>query len=587
MSSKQRLDLFFRFLVILLGIFVLRLFYVQVITYSKYSNAASHQQYEALTIPASRGIIEARQGNAIVPIVLNQRLYTLFGDPSIIKNTNMVAQKITSVIGGQPSYYQHLLSYKNLQYIVLGRKLTQSQSKKIISFNLPGLGTRGQYYRTYPDGNLAAQVLGFVNSKGQGEYGIEQALNKTLSGKPGFLKAYTDVNGVPLVAMPGNINVNPVPGKNVVLTLHTTMETEAEKILKAGLIKARSKSGSIVVMNVHTGAIDVMANYPSYNPAHYSQVSSPSIYLNNTVATPLEVGSIQKTLTTSAALNVGAITANETFFDPARWPIDGAVITDIPQDGGPQQRTITSILVDSLNTGATWMLMQMGGGKIDSQARNIWHDYMVNHFHLGSPTGIQQGYEAGGYVPPPNHDGAGINLTYANTAFGQAVTSTPLQMAAGLASVLNGGTYYTPNLVQGIIGANGHEKINPPKIWKKNVVKPTIAPQLEKMMEAVINSNYWFYQMPRTPAGYMIGGKTGTAQIAKPNGGGYYANKFNGTFLGFVGGASPKYVVMVEVNSPNIPNNSIDTYAGAGAAAPIWGQVVHMLINTGHVNPAN
>lgn len=587
MSITKRINIVFAFIVVLMAIFIVRLFYLQIISYSLYNHQAISQQYEALQIPASRGLIEARQGNSNVPIVLNQKLYTLFGDPAVVKNPSILAQKITSIIGGNQTNYQNLLSIKKLQYVVLAHRLTKAQSNKLLSYGYPGLGTKGQDYRTYPDGSLAAQVLGFVNKKGIGEYGVEQYFNKQLSGTPGVLKAYTDLSGVPLVAMPGNIYKQPISGRNIVLTLNTVIESKVEQFLKAGLAKARSKSGSAVVMNIKTGAIEAMANYPTYNPSNYANVPNASWYLNNTVATPLEVGSIQKTLTTSTALNVGAITPNETFFDPARWPIDGATITDIPQDGGPQIRTITSILVDSLNTGATWMLMQMGGGHIDAKARNIWHDYMVNHFHLGSPTGIQQGYEAGGYVPLPNHNGAGIDLTYANTAFGQAVTSTPLQMAAGLASVLNGGTYYIPNLLYSMENSQGRQIINKAKVWKRNVVKPTIAGQLEPMMEAVINDNYWFYQMARTPKGYMIGGKTGTAQIAKPNGGGYYANRFNGTFLGFVGGASPKYVIMVEVNNPNIPNNSIDTYAGAGAAAPIWGQIAHMLINTGHVSPAN
>lgn len=584
MNTSSRINIVFNLLVLIVAVFVVRLFDLQIIGRRKYEDEARGEQFEELQIPAQRGLIYVQQGGSIVPIVLNQKLYTLFGDPAITNNPQAVAAKIASVIGGSASNYQKQLTNKTSQYVVLANQLTEAQSNKILGYNLVGIGTKGQDYRVYPDGSLAAQTLGFVNNTGQGEYGIEQALNKELSGTPGELKAYTDVNGVPLVAAPGNVDVQPVPGKNVVLTVHTTMQTEVQQILQQGLQKAHSNSGSAIIMNLTNGHVDTIADYPTYNPTDYSQVANPSEFINSAVGTPLEVGSIMKTLTTSAALDTNSITPNETFFDPAKWLIDGSWITDISQDGGPQQRSITDILVDSLNTGATWMLMQMGGGQINSKARDTWNNYMVNHFHLGSQTGIQQGYEASGYVPQPGHDGAGIDLTYANTAFGQATTETPLQMVAALSSVLNGGTYYNPSLVLGTVSANGNLIPAQPTIWKKNVVKPTVATELEPMMEAVINKNYWFYQMQQTPKGYIIGGKTGTAQIANPSGG-YYSNQFNGTFIGFVGGAKPKYAIMTEVNSPNIPNNSIDTYAGAGAAAPIWGGIVKMLIDTGHVTP--
>ena len=585
-NTSSRISIVFSLLVLIMAIFVVRLFDLQIIGRKKYEDEARGEQFEELQIPAQRGIIYAQQGGSIVPIVLNQKLYTLFGDPAITNNPQAVAAKVASVIGGSASNYQKQLTSKTSQYVVLANQLTEAQSSKILGFNLVGIGTKGQDYRVYPDSDLAAQTLGFVNNTGQGEYGVEQSLNKELSGTSGQLKAYTDVNGVPLAASKGNTETQPVNGKNVALTLHTTMQYNLQQILQQGLQKAHSNSGSAIIMNLTNGHVDAMADYPTYNPTNYTQVSNPSEFINATVGTPLEVGSIMKTLTTSAALDTNSISPNETFYDPAKWLIDGSWITDISQDGGPQQRSITDILVDSLNTGATWMLMQMGGGQINSKARDTWNNYTVNHFHFGSATGIQQGYEASGYVPEPEHDGAGIDLTYANTAFGQATTETPLQMVAALSSVLNGGTYYDPSLVLGTVNSNGNLTPAKPTIWKKNVVKPTIAGELEPMMEAVINDNYYFYQMQQTPKGYMIGGKTGTAQVAMP-GGGYSATDFNGTFIGFVGGAKPKYAIMTEVNDPNIPNDSLDTYAGAGAAAPIWGSVAKMLIDTGHVAPAS
>ncbi|HUD06704.1 MAG TPA: penicillin-binding protein 2 [Candidatus Saccharimonadales bacterium] len=584
-NSITRGRLVFAVITLTMGVFIIRLFYIEVIRHNYYQQAAYSDQLKEYQIPDSRGMIEASNGNQIVPLVLNQTLYTLFADPAFIKDPGSDAAAVARIIGGSTSNYASLMSVEDSQYEVLANKLSTNQSNQINNLNLVGIGTRPVQYRTYPDGTLASQLLGFVNNAGKGQYGIEQALNSTLSGTPGQVKAITDAQGIPLVGNKNNVQTPPVNGKNVVLTINLSIQQQLETLLQAGLKKVNSPSGSAVVMDPNTGNIVAMANYPTYDPTNYESQTDSSVFQNAAVDSPLEPGSIMKTLTVSAGLDLGAITSPaETFDDPGSYSIDGSTISDIAQDSGVDKGTIsvTSILVNSLNTGATWMLMQMGGGQINQQARTNWYNYMVNHYHLGSATGIQQGYEAAGYVPSPNI-GPALDLTYANTAFGQAVTLTPLQMAAAVSAILNGGTYYNPNLVQSIQNPNtGKTTTQSPTIWKKNIVKPAVGAELAQIMESVVNTNYYIYQMPKPAAGYIIGGKTGTAQIAQP-GGGYSSTNFNGTFIGFVGVNKPQYVIMVEVNTPHIPENSIDTYAGAGAAAPIFGKIANMLISNGNV----
>ena len=289
-----------------------------------------------------------------------------------------------------------------------------------------------------------------------------------------------------------------------------------------------------------------------------------------------------KTLTTSAALDLGVIQPNTSFYDPAHWVINGFNITDIAQDGGAREQNIASILALSLNTGATWMLMQMGGGQIDPLGINRWYDYMVNHFRLGQDTGIEQGYEAPGYVPPPNLADPSIDLRYANTSFGQGVQLTALQLAAADSSILNGGTYYKPTLIAKTITPSGQTIINQPKILEKNVVKPIIGqemiPLLENVVQAYLQGGFSFLNFSPN---YMVGGKTGTAQVAQP-GGGYYKNIFNGTYVGFVGGSNVKYVIVVYNIKPATPG-----YAGSFAAMPVFADLAHMLINNGYVAPKN
>ncbi|HET8991518.1 MAG TPA: penicillin-binding protein 2 [Candidatus Saccharimonadales bacterium] len=582
-ASNKRVRVWYGLLVLVLCVFVLQLFNVEVIQYQHYKAAALSDQLEQYQIPANRGLIEAEEGNSIVPIVLNQKLYTLYADPPLIKNVSKTAAKIAAITGASVSQYETLMKTKGTQYVVLAHKVPASQNSQILALKFPGIGTQGQDYRTYPNGSLASQLLGFVNNSGVGEYGLEQALNKQLSGTPGKLKAITDASGVPLAASKGNIDIQPTNGKNVVTTINLGMQAQLEQILANDYKSTKSQGLSAIIMDPYTGQVKAMANFPTYDPSNYENVTDPSVFQNAAVDNPIEPGSTMKTLTTAAALNLGAITPNESFYDPAHWVIDGFNITDIEQDGGARQQDIASILALSLNTGATWMLMQMsnpGGTTINDKGINAWHDYMVSHFRLGQPTGIEQGYEASGYVPPANLNDPSIDLRYANTSFGQGVSLTAIQELAAFNSVINGGTYYQPTLVSKLISPNGTTTNNNPKILEKNVVSPKIAPEeiplLENVVTSYLHEGFGFMNFP---SNYIVGGKTGTAQVAQPSGG-YYANIFNGTYIGFVGGNKPQYTIVVYNIKPNVPG-----YAGSYGSQPVFADLAHMLINDGYVTP--
>lgn len=577
-AAVKRVRTWFALLVLVFGIFGVRLFYVQVIRYDHYKAAASSDQLKQYQIPATRGIIEAHDGNNIVPIVLNQKLYTLYADPVYVKDPSTVADAVAKIVGGHASDYISGVSAKNTRYSILAKKLTEGQKNQISALKYPGLGTQEQDYRTYPQGSLASQLLGFVDDSGAGQYGVEQALNNELKGTPGELKAVTDINGIPLAASSNNIQTPAVAGKNVVLTINLGIQAQMEKILQQEYQKTKSKGISAIIMDPNTGQIKAMANYPTYDPSNYQAVTNQDLFQNYAVSNAIEPGSIMKTLTTSAALDQGVIQPDTTFYDPAHWVVDGFNITDIKEDGGARQQSIASTLALSLNTGATWMLMQMGGGQINQKGIDAWHNYMTKHFLLGAPTNIEQGYESAGYVPPDNMSDPSIDLTYANTAFGQGVTVTALQMAASLSSVLNGGTYYQPTLLDQTISANGTASTNKPKIVENHVVTQKVGQELVPLMENVVNTylHDGFSFMSFDP-NYIVGGKTGTAQIANPAGG-YYAHRYNGTYLGFVGGDTPQYVIAVFNIEPNVPG-----YAGSLGGQPVFADLAHMLIDGGYV----
>ena len=576
-KSNRRLTIWYGVLIIILAIFIARLFYLQVIRHDYYRAQALADQLKEYKIEAERGVIKAKSGSGQVPLVLNEKLYTLYADPVFIKNAHDSADKVATVMGAKTDDYEKLMKSRGTRYAVLARRVSEDQKKRITSLKLPGVGTQAQNYRTYPQGSLAAQVLGFVNDDGQGSYGVEQALDETLKGVPGKLKAITDAEGVPLAASRDNIQVDPRPGKDIVLTLDLGMQKQLEAILKQGLDSSKSASGGALIMEANTGAVRAMANFPTYDPASYFKNADAQVFNNALVSSPLEVGSIMKVLTIPAALDQGVVKLDTTYSDPNHWNLDGHEITNIEEIGGPGTHSVTDILNRSINTGAVWLLMQMGGktGQVTDSARERWHDYMVNRYRLGQPTGIEQGYEAEGFIPDPK-EGYALQLTYANTSFGQAMTATPLQMAAALAAILNGGTYYRPTLVDNTIDASGKVEAQKPEALRSGVVSPQVGQELKSMMEYAVAHHS--FKKP-FPANFSVGGKTGTAQIANPAGG-YYEDRFNGTYVGFVGGDKVQYVIAVRVNEPKLGK-----YAGSGAAQPIFGDLAHMLTNDFNVIP--
>lgn len=577
-KTVLRARLWYVIIMLVFGIFLVRLFYLQVIRHDYYKQTANMGHLKEYEITAYRGVIKAHNGSSVVPIALNQTLYTVYADPTLVKEPAKVAETLAAVLKGSAGDYEGKLRTKDTRYVIIARKVSEDQQKEILKKKYPGIGAQEQQYRTYPNGSLAAQVLGFVNNDGAGVYGVEQALNKTLAGKPGQLKAVTDVHGVPLAANTDNILKEPEQGTDVVLTIDVAMQKQLEDLLRAGLERAKSESGSALIMDPNTGAVKAMANWPTFDPANYAQVEDAALFTNAAVADPLEVGSIMKPLTAAAALDKEAVQPDSSYHDPSSYKIDDFTVKNIEEDGGPGQKNVADILNLSLNTGATWLLMRMGGSsdKITQQGREVWHEYMTKHYMFGKTTGIEQGYESGGSVPDPNQ-GYARDLTYANTSFGQAMTATPLQMAAAYSAVLNGGTYYKPQLVDYYVKPNGQKVDKKPEIIRQNVVSPQVSEELQPLLEYVVEEHTFKRRFDQSI--YSVGGKTGTAQIADPNGG-YYENEYNGTYVGFVGGNNPEYVIAIRVNKPKIPG-----YAGSQAAQPLFGDLAHMLLDKFNVTP--
>lgn len=578
-QSMNRVRSLYSLLVIFALVFSGRLFYLQIVKGDSFTELALSEQMKKYEIPAERGRIYLRELSADsqrVPIVLNENRPTLYADPRYVTDSRATAEAIAAIIGGDINQLDSLLKEADRYYVVLAKKLTEAQASAITKLELDGIGLQDTSQRTYPEGALAAQTLGFVNDAGDGLYGLEGALDEELKGESGLLKAVTDIRGIPLTTSEDSVLKDPVDGDDIVLTIDRGLQSFVEQALAKGVKAAKAKGGSAVVMDPYSGAVLAMANYPTYEPAKFSEVKDESVFINNVISSPYEIGSVAKPFTMSVGLNEGKVKPTDTYFDPGYAVVDGIRIdnaTGVP--GGTH--TMSDVIQQSVNSGVIHVLKQLSGGtEVNQSGREKLYDYLTDSFGFGQLTGIELVAEAEGTLFKPT-DADGNNVRYANMTFGQGMSQTMIQAVSAFASLVNGGTYYQPYLVHSrVTRLTGQEVVTEPKALRQNVISQTTSEQIRGMMERVVVSGGGRSAFRN---GYSIGGKTGTSQKLQPDG--TYSESLEvGSFLGFGAGASPQYVVMIKVDEPDIPG-----YAGTVAAAPIFAEISHFMIDYYRIPP--
>lgn len=546
--QRHRLSLIISLLAVFGLVFFVKLTYLQVFMYGHYAKQALASQTHQYDIPATRGQIYDLDGSTPAPLALNQTLMVVWVDPTHIKDKAATISKLTSILGGNPAGYLSKINHAD-RYVEVATRVPTAQAARVKALGLPGVGVISRDYRTYPEGALASQVLGFVNADGVGQYGIEGYMNSSLAGTPGKFAAKTDTNGIP-IATANNIAKQPVDGTSYVLTIDRNIQAEVEKELAARVVDAKAKSGSVVIMDPYTGAVKAMANYPTYDPNAYQSVTDYSLFSNDTVSNEYEAGSVVKILTYAAGLDQNKITPDTTYDDPGFYMVDGRKISDAAGDVAGPNRTMTYALKLSLNTGAMFVLRMLSGSldHFTLAGKQTLYDYFTNHFGLGVLTGIEQANEAPGTVNAPS-DNAGNDVNYANMAFGQGLSVTMIQMVSAMAAVANGGKLYQPTLISGTMNLDGTVNAHAPKLIRSNILSAKTESELNTMLQEVVRHGTG-HTADEQNVGYALAGKTGSAQIPKPDGSGYIDGANIGSFLGYAPAVNPKFVMMVRINQP-------------------------------------
>lgn len=573
----RRIRILSAMIVLIMATFAIRLYYLQVIQHDYYVEQANDEQLKRLVIPAQRGEIYAMNGTEPVKLVMNGTVYTVFADPPLVKNRSATADALREIVGGnlRPGF-EKLMERKDSRYQVLATDVSRTQAEMLKGKRLQGIGFQAVTKRIYPEGQLASQVLGFVDNSGVGRYGVESYLNSRLTGRDGLLQAVTDVSNVPLSIGGRNINIPPKNGEDVVLSIDRNVQAYAEQALANGLKRTGASNGSVLVMDPSTGRVMAMANLPTFSPASLDKVNDLAVFNNDTISSPYEPGSDIKTLTMSVGLDKGVIRPDSTYVNTDSIQVGDRTISNATK-GQIGTITMQHALNYSLNTGMVTVAQRLGDGRqITREARETMHQYFHDRFGLGSLTGIELANEARGIVISPD-DIDGNAVRYSNMSFGQGMDVTMLQVASAFSALMNGGTYYQPTVIAGHMDGDGQFQPNAPHIKRARVVSPQTSTDIKAMVHEARQAFYAQNDRPN----YYIGGKTGTSQTLRD--GHYVDDETIGTYLGFGGAYDevPKYVIMVRVSGRNMK------LSGGTDAMPIFTDISNWLLDYLKVKPKN
>ncbi len=544
---KHRIKLLKATVFACVAIILVRLFFIQIIEHGSWVAKADEQHTILETITPKRGEIYMMDKGEPVTVVLNQTTYEVVIDPTVTKKEDIEKVANDYVKDYLVNDIDEVYNQTGLRYSIIAKNIPRNIAEQIADSGIPAIWLKKINQRVYPENELGSSLLGFMNSDGIGQYGVEGSLNDVLTGKEGLIKTTADVNKVALSIGNDNVKIPAEDGKNIVLSIDRGLERGVEEISSEIIESSAATNAAVLIMNPRNGQVLAMSSLPNYNPARYSQIEDASIYLNQTTDVPYEPASICKNFAFSAAINEGVMTSDTTYFNQGYEIVDDWKIDNAEQRSSLYGTlTMKDALYWSLNTGSIYALKLLGGNpnSINQQGREKLYDYYHNKFRLGQITGIEL-FEAEGMIPDPN-EGWGRDSTYANMTFGQNVGLTMVQTASAFSAVVNGGTWYTPTVVKGYY--QDGKITNPDDIREKNplIEDKILSDETSAMMrDMLINNRSYKGDRP----GFSIGGKSGTAQVIRN---GAYDDSFSelvGSYIGFIApsGEMPEYIIMTKM----------------------------------------
>jgi len=493
----------------------------------------------------------------LYPLATNKELSLVFAKPIEIQDPEKVLQGLKEIFHiddeEEEKAILEKLQKQNDPYEPIKHRVDDNTVKKIEELELEGIYFAPETTRYYPEKNIGSHILGYVNySDGKGNYGLEGYYNDILSGKTGFLQSELDSMGR-WISVASKKFEKAEDGANIILTINKSIQFYACEELNKAVSEYKAIGGSVIVMEPQTGKIIAMCSAPDYDPNNYNKVSDIDVFNNEAVAISYEPGSIFKPITMAAAIDAGRVDPYTTYNDTGQVVIADHTIKN-SDEKAHGVKDMTNVLEESLNTGAIFAARQIGV--------SVFKNY-VQSFGFGQKTNIEIGLESAGDIRSLDEPG---EIYMATASFGQGITATPIQMAAAYAAIVNGGNLVRPYAIDEIHYSNGNVDNIEPKIVQR-VISERSSELLKGMLVSVVKNGH---AEPAGVPGYLVGGKTGTAQVSDKVKGGYSDATIH-SFVGFAPMDDPKFVIIVKLDNPH-RKYSVMT------AAPTFGKISKFIL---------
>jgi cell division protein FtsI/penicillin-binding protein 2 len=542
---------------------MVRLYHVQILNHEDYLQQAAVTRQGAATLPAPRGAILDATG---YPLATSVDTWDLYIDRYLWRDlirARVAAEGLADFLGADASTLFALGTESDRGDVVVLRQLDYAEGLAIEAAGLWGVRLLPSSRRVYPEGDLGGQLVGYVGLDGHGLWGIEADFDHYLRGRDGWTSMERDAIGRPIAFTQQNVR-EPVAGGEVQLTIDRFIQQMAEEVLSAALERYEAKSGSIVVMDPHTGAVLAMTSLPSVTMGalDLNDPDLDQLIRNHSITDLYEPGSVLKTLTTAAALDLGLVSPDTTYKDEGSVDVGGYTIRnwDLRAYG---EVTVRDYLRESLNTGAVWLATEVGA--------NEFYRYMVA-FGLGDATHIGLAGEAEGTMrTPADPDWYPVDL--ATNAYGQGLAVTPLQMLTAVNVFANGGALMRPYIVSRVVTPGDVRVFEP--VMVRQVIKPETARVMLDLMRDVVQQKEW--HGARVP-GYQVAGKTGTTLVSIPTG--YDIDSTIASFAGFLPYEQPLVSILVKIDQPTGGLN-----LGGQVAAPVFAELAGRIMEYLRVPP--
>ncbi|MGV9253796.1 peptidoglycan D,D-transpeptidase FtsI family protein [Streptomyces sp. NPDC003697] len=586
-SPRPRLRLVTLALTLVLLVFVGRLLQVQAVDAGAYAAKADQNRYVVHTIAAERGGITDRNG---VALAISVDADDITADPTMFTAEELkigdgpeqAAALLAPILGQDQAGIARKLRTQNTRYVLLARRQTpevwkqikdlktalakKSQTDRTTVNVLAGVFSDPSSKRVYPNGDLAAGILGWVNAEGRGGGGVEQQMEAELAGKEGSIRyAQSGGHEVPTV---GSTETPAVPGSDVELTVDRDIQWAAQNAITEQVEKSGADRGYVIVQDTRTGEILAMADSPGFDPNDLAH-ADPAALGNAALQDAYEPGSTAKVMSMAAVLQENAAEPLTHVVVPNRLHRGDRLFQD-DVDHDTWNLTLNGVLAKSSNIGTILATGQLG--RTQRQANKVLYSYL-RKFGIGEPTGLGFPGETRGILAPPDKWSTSQQYTI---PFGQGFSINAMQAASVYSTIANGGVRVEPTLVRGTKGADGH--FTPaPKPDRTRVVSARTAKELARMLESVVDDEQGTGTRARIP-GYRVAGKTGTANRVDPATGKYRG--YTSSFAGFAPADNPRVTVYCAIQ-----NATRGSYFGGQICGPIYKQVMEFALKTLQVPP--